>query len=197
MLMKVGGRTWRGSVGIHGVHVDENARMVYTATDRQRQQIPQVTYTAPDGKVTVYNSTSAKVSAADLSRGEKRTMDCIDCHNRPTHAYQLPERAVDLAMSRGQISPALPFVKKEAVSILRREYPDRDTGAREITAALDKFYRTNYPAVYSSNAAAVKTASAALQTIYLNNIFPDMKVTWGTLSQQPRTHGFPRMFPLP
>ena len=194
MLMKVGGRTWRGSVGIHGVHVDENARMVYTATDRQRQQIPQVTYTAPDGKVTVYNSTSAKVSAADLSRGEKRTMDCIDCHNRPTHAYQLPERAVDLAMARGQISPALPFVKKEAVSILRRDYPDRDTGVREIAGAFDKFYRTNYPAVYSSNAAAVKTASAAIQTIYLNNIFPDMKVTWGTYPNNLGHMDFPGCF---
>jgi len=180
LLMKVGGRTWRGSVGIHGAHVDENARMVYTAVDRQRQMIPQVTYTAPDGKVTVYNSTTAKVTPADLARGEKRTMDCLDCHSRPTHIYQLPERAVDLAMGQAQLSPKLPYIKREALAGLRRNYPDRDTAVREIAAALDQFYRTNYPAVYSSNAAGIKNASDAVQTIYRNNVFPEMKVTWGT-----------------
>ena len=86
--------------------------MDYTATDRHRQVIPQVTYTAPDGKVTVYNSTSAKATAADLARGEKRTMDCLDCHNRPTHTFQLPERAVDIAMAQGQISPKLALHQK-------------------------------------------------------------------------------------
>jgi nitrate/TMAO reductase-like tetraheme cytochrome c subunit len=180
LLMKVGGRTWNGSVGIHGAHLDEKVRIVYTATDGKRQVIPQVTYTAPDGTVTVYNSASAKATAADLARGEKRTMDCLDCHNRPTHAFQLPERAVDLAMGQGQISPKLPYIKREAVAALRREYPDRDTAVREIAASLDRFYRTNYPLVYSSNAAGVKNASNAVQAIYLNNVFPDMKVAWGT-----------------
>jgi NapC/NirT cytochrome c family, N-terminal region len=180
MLMKVGGHTWRGSVGIHGVHVADNARMVYTATDRQRQQIPQVIYTAPDGKVTVYNSASAKASAADLARGEQRTMDCVDCHNRPTHAFQLPERAVDGALAQGQISPKLPFIKKEAVAVLRQDYRDRDTAAREIAASLDKFYKTSYPSVSSNSAGEIKSAIAAVQAIYLRNVFPDMKITWGT-----------------
>lgn len=194
MLMKVGGHTWRGSVGIHGVHVADNAQMVYTAADRQRQQIPQVIYTAPDGKVTVYNSTSAKATAADLAHGEKRTMDCIDCHNRPTHAFELPERAVDVALGQAQISPKLPFVKKQAVAVLRREYPDRDTAVREIAASLDSFYRTNYPAVSSGNAGDAKNAIAAVQAIYLRNIFPDMKVTWGTYPNNIGHMDFPGCF---
>ena len=180
LLMKVGGHTWRGSVGIHGVHVDPNTRIVYTATDRQRQTIPQVSYTAANGTVTVYNATTSKATPAELARGEKRTMDCVDCHSRPTHAFQLPERAVDDAIGRGQISAQLPYIKKEAVAALRRNYPDRDSAVREIAASLDKFYRDNYPQVYSSNAAGVNKASEAVQAIYLNNIFPDMKITWGT-----------------
>jgi hypothetical protein len=180
LLMKVGGRTWRGSVGIHGAHLDDKVRIAYTATDRQRQVIPQVTYTAPDGKVTVYNSASAKVTAADLARGETRTMDCLDCHNRPTHTFQLPERAVDVAMGRGQISPKLPFIKREAVAALRKDYPNRDTGTREIAASIDGFYRAKYPQVSSSDATSVKNAVDAIQAIYLSNIFPDMKITWGT-----------------
>lgn len=180
LLMKVGGHTWRGSAGIHGVHLDPGARMVYTSTDRPRQVIPRVTYTAPDGTVTVYNSTSAKVTAADLARGETRTMDCVDCHTRATHTFEMPERAVDEAMAQGQISPALPFIKREAVAALRRNYPDRDTAVREIAAALDGFYRSKYPLVETNNPAGVSNATNALKTIYLNNVFPDMKVTWGT-----------------
>jgi hypothetical protein len=194
LLMKVGGRTWRGTVGIHGAHVDDKARMVYTATDRARQSIPQVTYTAPDGKVTVYNSISAKATPADLAAGEKRTMDCVDCHNRPTHGFQLPERAVDGALGQGQISPTLPFVKKEAVAALRRDYPDRDTAVHEIAASLDKFYRTNYPAVSSGNAAEIKEAIAAVQAIYLRNVFPDMKITWGSYPNNLGHMDFPGCF---
>jgi hypothetical protein len=156
--------------------------------------IPQVIYTAPDGKVTVYNSASAKATAADLARGEKRTMDCLDCHNRPTHTFQLPERAVDLAIGSGQISPSLPYIKKEAVAVLRQEYPDRATAAREITAVLDRYYRTNYPQVYSGNAAAIRNAGNAVQTIYLNNVFPDMKVTWGTYPNNIGHMDFPGCF---
>ena len=152
LLMKVGGRTWRGNLGIHGVHVDGASKMVYTSTDEHRQVIPQVIYTAPDGKVTVFNSTSLKATPADLQKGEARTMDCVDCHSRPTHMFQLPERAVDGAMEKGQISPELPFIKREAVAALKRTYADRDTAVREIGASLDKFYQTNYPQVYSSSA---------------------------------------------
>jgi hypothetical protein len=194
LLMKVGGHTWRGSVGIHGVHTDANARIAYTATDQHRQVIPQVIYTAPDGTVTVYNSTSAKATAADLARGEKRTMDCVDCHSRPTHTFQLPDRAVDVAMGQGQISPKLPYIKKQAVAGLRRDYPDRDTAVREIAASLDMFYRTNYPQIYSSNAAGVKNASNAVQAIYLNNIFPEMKITWGTYPNNLGHMDFPGCF---
>jgi hypothetical protein len=190
--MKVGGQAWNGSVGIHGVHGTNG--VAYTATDGHRQVIPQVTYTAPDGKVTIYNSTSAKATAADLARGEKRTMDCVDCHNRPTHAFQLPERAVDSAMGQGQISPSLPYIKREAVAALRRNYPDRDTAVREIATSLDTFYRTSYPQVIGANAAGVKNASDAVQAIYLRNVFPEMKITWGTYVNNLGHTDFPGCF---
>src|ERR1700693_1243373 len=37
MLLKVGGRTWQGSVGIHGRHLDEGSRIRYVSIDDQRQ----------------------------------------------------------------------------------------------------------------------------------------------------------------
>jgi hypothetical protein len=176
-LMRVGGQNWKGTVGIHGQHSEAGGRMEYIATDTHRQVIPQVTYTATDGKVTVYNATDAKVTAEQLAAGEHRTMDCIDCHNRPTHVFELPEVAVDKQMLNGQISTSLPFIKKEAVEVLRHEYPDRDAAAREIASALQGFYRTKYP---QTDSAVLQRAIQAVQATYAGNVFPAMKVTWGT-----------------
>ena len=178
-LVKIGGRNFSGSVGIHGAHVD-GATMQYVATDERRQVIPQVTYTDQNGKVTVYNATDAKVAPEELARGEHREMDCMDCHNRPTHIFQVPERAVDLAMTQGSVSPKLPFIKKEAIEVLKRNYPDRATAAREIAASIDNFYRTSYPQIYAADSALIKTAINTVQSLYEQNIFPDMKITWGT-----------------
>jgi hypothetical protein len=180
LLLKVGGKTWRGSVGIHGAHLDPKAKMEYVSTDGKRQTIPQVTYTAPDGKVTVFNSSDVKTTPEELARGEHRVMDCMDCHNRPAHTFQLPERAVDRALSEGRISAKLPFIKKEAVEILKRDYANRDTAVREIATSLDSFYQSKYPQVHESGSADLKIAIEAVKAIYLQNVFPEMKVNWGT-----------------
>ena len=182
LLMKVGGRTWNGNVGIHGAHLAEGSSISYVATDAERQTIPQVIYTAPDGKQTVYNDTTAKITPQELARGEHRSMDCVDCHNRIGHPFELPERALDEAMSTGHISPTLPFIKKQALAALKQSYPDRDTANSRIAETLNGFYSGRYPQIYSQNRKQVDNAVAAVQGIYASNVFPEMKITWGTYS---------------
>jgi NapC/NirT cytochrome c family, N-terminal region len=180
LLMKVGGRAWNGTVGIHGAHLADNTTIEYVATDAKRQVIPQVIYTDASGKQTIYNSTDTKVTPQALAAGERRIMDCVDCHNRPTHIFQMPGRALDDAMTTDHISPRLPYIKKQALAALKVDYPDRDTGRRQSAAMLDAFYRTNYPQVYAQQHKQIENAIAAVQAIYARNIFPEMKVTWGT-----------------
>ena len=115
----------QGSVGIHGRHLDAGSRIHYISIDDKRQVIPVVYYTNDKGKTVEYVSTDIKATKEQLDKGEKRAMDCIDCHNRPTHAFELPENAVDDRMSRGLVSPELPFIKKKAVELLKADYPDR------------------------------------------------------------------------
>ncbi len=192
-LMKIGGHNFGGTVGIHGAHVN-GAEMKYIATDAHRQVIPQVTYTDKNGKVTVFNSTDVKVTPAELAKGERRNMDCMDCHNRPTHIFQLPDRVLDLAMTQGSISPKLPFIKKQALEALKRDYPDQATARREIGLALENFYRTNYPQTYSADSALLQTAISAVATIYERNVFPEMKITWGTYPNNLGHTDFPGCF---
>ncbi|MGA7293270.1 MAG: NapC/NirT family cytochrome c, partial [Terriglobales bacterium] len=150
LLLKVGGRTWQGSVGIHGHHLADNARIRYVSIDAERQVIPVVDYTDDQSKTTEFVSSDIKATKEQLDKGEHRVMDCVDCHNRPTHAFDLPENAVDKQMSLGRISPELPYIKKEAVEVLKVDYPARDVAETRIKEALNDFYRTSYPQIYET-----------------------------------------------
>jgi hypothetical protein len=180
LVLKIGGKSSRGATGIHGRHLDSTERIAYVATDEHRQVIPRVTYVDDGGKTVEYASTEVKAGADLLARGEHRKMDCMDCHNRPTHIFELPERAVDRALSEGGISVQLPFVKKKAVELLRADYPDQSTAGQRIAAGLTDFYRSRYPETYHSHRALVESAAQAVEAIYRRNAFPEMRITWGT-----------------
>ena len=116
-----------------------------------------------------------------------RLMDCMDCHNRPTHTLELPERAVNNALASGAISPSLPFVKKRGVELLKKPYASQEEAAKAIPAALGEWYRDRQPA-------EVARAAQALVAIYSRNVFPEMKVTWGTYPNNVGHTDFPGCF---
>jgi nitrate/TMAO reductase-like tetraheme cytochrome c subunit len=194
LVLKIGGRTRQGSVGIHGRHLDEGSRIHYISIDDRRQVIPIVYYTDDQGKTIEYVSADIKVTKEQLAKAERRAMDCIDCHNRPTHAFELPENAVDQRMSRGPISPELPFIRKKAVELLKADYPDRDTARARIVEGITSYYRSTYPEVYNTKRALVQQAADATAAIYLRNVFPDMKVTWGVHPNNLGHNDFPGCF---
>jgi nitrate/TMAO reductase-like tetraheme cytochrome c subunit len=194
LVLKVGGRTWQGSVGIHGRHLDDDSRIHYISIDEARQVIPVVYYTDDKGKTIEYVSTDIKATKEQLEKGEKRVMDCIDCHNRPTHAFELPGNAVDLRMSRGLISPDLPYIRKEAVELLKASYPDQETARSKIVEGITGYYRTTYPVIYNTKRALVAQAADTVAAIYLRNVFPDMKMTWGVHPNNLGHNDFPGCF---
>jgi hypothetical protein len=172
LLVHIGGG--RRGVGIHGMHLGEGVRVRYYATDEKRQEIPWVEYTS-GGMTTVFAAAGAK---PDLSK--VREMDCMDCHNRPTHIFQLPERAMDQALSAGDILPTLPFAKKTGVEILKRNYASQQEAASRIPTAFEDYYRNSYPQIYAQRRDDIASGSRQLLTIFNRNVFPEMKITWGT-----------------
>ncbi len=178
LVMKIGGRTATGAVGIHGRHFDPLERIRYVATDDRRQVISRLTYRDDDGKEIEF----VQEDAPPVPPGgeEVRTMDCIDCHNRPTHAFELPERAADKAIAEGRISRDLPFIKKKAVELLRAEYPDQEAARSRIGIGLAEYYRTSYPEIHRIHRGQIEAAAEQLRTIYSRNVFPQMKLTWGS-----------------
>jgi hypothetical protein len=107
-------------------------------------------------------------------------MDCIDCHNRAAHTFVTAEEALNQAMADGPVSPELPWIHKEGLVLLKANYTSQDEARTRIPAQLEAFYRSEHPEVLTTKAALVKSAGNQLVTLYNQNVFPYMKVTWGT-----------------
>jgi NapC/NirT cytochrome c family, N-terminal region len=180
LLLKLGGSGGTGGVGIHGHHLDTDPRVHYLPANEQRLAISRVRYRDDDGKIVEFVASDAPEETAFAAPEQWRTMDCMDCHNRPTHTFQLPETAVDEKMADGTISPQLPFIKKEAVELLETDYSSRDEATQKLAAALNEYYRTQFPQVYAAQKPLLEKAIRGVQAIYLRNVFPEMKVSWGT-----------------
>lgn len=180
LMVHVGGGSQRLGVasGIHW-HMNVANEIEYVTTDEKRQTIPYVRLKDYQGNIREYRV--AGVTDDQLAKGERRRMDCMDCHNRPAHPFSAsPERAIDAAIARGEISRDLPFVRREAVNALKTEYPDQATADRDIAQKLRSFFGQNYPTLVSAHGTEIDNAVRAAQRVYGRNVFPVMKVTWGT-----------------
>lgn len=174
LLMRVGGKQGSSSQGIHW-HVDPGVTIRYLSDDK-RETIYEVELRDAKGQVRTYKPSEGKAPANAVWR----TMDCVDCHNRPSHTFRPPEVEVDQAMSDGRISRDLPFIHRESVRLLRASYKSWDAAHEGISSGLQAFYAQQFPAVAAAKAAAIRDTAATLDTIYRSNVFPLMKVGWGT-----------------
>ncbi|MBE0604329.1 MAG: NapC/NirT family cytochrome c, partial [Deltaproteobacteria bacterium] len=189
-----GGSPETGGAGIHWHMVMEN-RITFAAADRKKQEIPLVEVRDPQGRLQVeYLSTEYKGTADQLSRMRRYPIDCIECHNRPTHIFIPPETAVDQAMVSGFISPALPWAKKVVVDALAREYPSNDKAHQGLAAEIGGFYQKNHPDVFASRKAAMDNAVAAATAIYDRSVFPEMRVNWQTYPSNISHRNWPGCF---
>jgi nitrate/TMAO reductase-like tetraheme cytochrome c subunit len=180
LKIKVGGGNARLSIasGIHW-HMNINNVVEYVATDDKRQVIPWVKITDRDGNVREY--TADGVTPEEIAKGERRTMDCIDCHNRPGHMFDpTADKAVNRALATGTIPLTLPFIKREAVAALGAEYPSAQVAEEKIAQRLRDFYQKNYAQLATEKRQDVDRAVAGTQALYKRNIFPQMKIGWGT-----------------
>lgn len=190
MLMLVGGE---GIAGIHNAHLALGVHILFAAADPARQSIPWVEY-RNDATNQTRTFVSSDPPGKPPSELPKYEMQCVDCHNRPTHTFELPERAVDKALAFGQLPSGLPFIKKEGVRLLKTDYGASEVAAEKLPAGLINYYRQNYPNIYTSRSADIDHAAKALLAIYNRNVFPDLKITWGSYPDNLGHTDFPGCF---
>jgi hypothetical protein len=173
LLMHVGRANASGRA-IHW-HADPSTRVEFASSDAARQTITYVKVTSLDGKVKEYFAEGAAGKPVPESL---RRMDCVDCHNMVGHRVaSAPEQAVDRAIADGELSRALPFARREGVRVLKASYTSSDEASRKIDEDLRHFYSAQSGTI---DAQALARAVATLQDTYRRNVFPTMKVTWGS-----------------
>ncbi len=188
LLLHIGGGTG-AEQGIHSRHVNSGKQIFYTAKDPKRQEISRVRVVDKDGAETVYE---AAEGGGEGHSGE-RAMDCIDCHNRPSHIFKLPAQEVDASLEAGRIDPSLPFIKKVAVETLTAA-AEKGGGTEKIGADVRAYYQENNPDLLTGSPELVDQAVREIQAIFSRNVFPKMNLTWGAHPNNLGHEAFPGCF---
>ncbi|OGW90862.1 MAG: hypothetical protein A3D28_06075 [Omnitrophica bacterium RIFCSPHIGHO2_02_FULL_63_14] len=171
MLLNVGSGKDQ-SAGVHA-HMNVDQDIYYAAEDERRQKITWVKSVDKLGRSTVYVSPESKWKGSAPPAGAVRKMDCIDCHNRPTHRFIAPYRLVNDAMQYGHVDyAALPGYKQKALELLSADYKTAPEALAAIEEGLSKAYPEGGP--------AVGQAIQVTQKLFKTNLFPEMKARWDT-----------------
>ncbi len=166
--------------GIHW-HINPDIRVEYVATDTARQVIPWVRFkNLKTGEEKIFTDEENMVSPEELAKLEVRTMDCMDCHNRPSHQYNPPALFINEAIAAGDIPVELPEIKAQAVDVCdqAKDLPTMEKALHFIDSTIVSYYKENYPELSNTQPQMVKQAAEGIKKYFSRNIFPDMKVSW-------------------
>ena len=179
MLIKIGGgKSELGNIkGIHW-HANDDNVIEYIYTDERRLVIPWIKVTSKDGKEVIFKSRGTKVNEKNAAPDQLRTMDCIDCHNRPSHIYNQPDKMVNINMASNRIDESLPYIKSISVEALEDKYYTKEEALENIKNKINDFYLANYPEVYKSDKTKIEAAIEIVKSIYSRNYFPYMNANW-------------------
>src|SRR5260370_25982 len=123
-------RDYRGviTVALEGIHWHMNIgnKIDYVASEEKRQIVPYIHVEDLQGRVTEYYAKDSTLSKDQIAKAPRHHMDCVDCHNRPTHIYVPPDQAVDQSLLARRLDASLPFIKQEAVTVLTASYSTTD-----------------------------------------------------------------------
>ncbi len=180
LLLKVGSGDFQGK-SAHDIHwhVSDDHEVHYYHTDPERIDITRVRLSTRGMEDTVYELPATSGKQTD-KKGTWRRMDCIDCHNRPTHIFLSPDEALDRKLAGGAIPRYLPFIKKQAMEAITREYPSVEEAREGIAGYLRGWYKKEYPLLVKGSSTLLEKAIQGAQQAYEENVFPEMNVDWGT-----------------
>ena len=166
------------SEGIHW-HVSKDVEVSYLAADKKRTQVARVRVKRPDGSEEEFIKEDIELPEGE-EEPEWRVMDCIDCHNRPTHIYDMPDEVVDFGLLSKQINPEIEGIREDSLIALKRDYPSREEAEAKIVEHLMGLQKLRGEEQAQKYEEDIRKTGEYLVESYLNNVWPKMNVTWGT-----------------
>ena len=164
--------------GIHW-HINKDVKIEYIPSSPDRENIPWVKYiNLATGDTIIYEDPENPISEEDLLASAPRIMDCMDCHNRPTHNFLTPQNFIDNAIAAGDIPQNLPRIKEITMQILTDNFDNTDTALQIIENKILDFYKENYPDIFSDQRELVDKAISGVHDEFQKNMFPEMRADW-------------------
>jgi hypothetical protein len=178
LRMKIGGELSKYglSSGIHW-HMNIANQIYYVATDDKRQVIPWVKMVTSDGKVKIFQDEEEPLEG-NPEDYEIRKMDCMDCHNRPSHLYKSPREIMNALMVRKEVSDQIPEIRSVGADAMAAEYATTQGAIDSIRLTIQQYYQENYPEQVNEFKPLLDSAITAIIDEYQINFFPEMKVRW-------------------
>lgn len=176
MLVSVGGKEGEGA-GIHA-HMYKDNEVYYVADDEKRQSISWVKSVDKAGKEVIFTSEKSPYKNVAPPQEKIRKMDCMDCHNRPSHHFRSPNDLMNEALVNKKIDLSIPNIKSKGMEFLSAKYTTQAQAAVEIPAFLMKYYQEKYPEYAKDHKRELGLAGQVLAEIFKNNFFPEMKARW-------------------
>ena len=179
MVMKIGSGDLSGREA-HDIHwhVSENQNVSFISSE-DHKEIYEVTLTDQQGKEIVFKRQDVP-EGAKASGVHRNIMDCMDCHNRPTHVFLCAEDALDKKLVEGVIPREIPYIKRQALKAVNGKYASQDAARRGIAKELMDWYREHYPELVQKSEDAFKVAVKGVQMAYVENVYPRMNIGWET-----------------
>jgi nitrate/TMAO reductase-like tetraheme cytochrome c subunit len=173
LVMHVGGKDAKGDY--HGIHWHANPDLdiTYQYLDEKRTKIGTIRVSEKGKPIAEYQAPGPPQKAV----GERK-MDCLDCHNRPTHIFDVsPAAAVDRALADGRLDVKIPHLAQVAAELLQRPDGRRADAEAFFQGALTEAYRGKQVAFSGEQAAQ---SAKVLAEIYRTNVYPELKLGWGS-----------------
>jgi len=179
VALNIGGHNPETSAfeGIHW-HVSKEVEVSYLAVDEKRTQIAKVKVKRPNGTSDEFVNNDIEIPQNEAQQW--RVMDCIDCHNRPTHIYKMPEERVDFGLLSKTINPEIPGIREDSLEVISKEYASRAEAKESIISDLLFLQKKRSAELAGKYKEDIIKAGSFLLESYLGNVWPEMKVQWGT-----------------
>ncbi|OGP08264.1 MAG: hypothetical protein A2048_07270 [Deltaproteobacteria bacterium GWA2_45_12] len=178
IALHIGGRNPRTEAfeGIHW-HVSRDIQVSFLAADEKRTSIPRVRVKKEDGSINEY-SNGEEVPADKENKW--RVMECVDCHNRPTHIYKSAEEAVDFGLLSKKINPEIIGLREDGLKALKKGYASREEARSELGQYLMGLQTERNQEQANLFSKDIQVAGDYLLEQYMGNVWPNMNIDWGT-----------------
>ncbi|NOZ35991.1 MAG: cytochrome C [Chlorobi bacterium] len=162
--------------GIHW-HINPNVKIEYISKSNHKDTIPWVKYTNLEtGKVTVFQDVNEPLAPEEMLHLQTSEMDCMDCHNRPSHSFKSPSDYVDDGINKGIIPKDLKFIKQISMQVLTVRTSTTDSSLNYIKDNITSFYKDKHPDIYKTQKSSIDKAITGIQNEFSKNSFPEMNV---------------------